>query len=388
MSTGLSVEPKKWNTHKQRVTSKWMNASTVNRVLDSIEHDLREAVLSIMNEKTIPNPSLILQRYDQIRGISETPLRREFFSLWDEWVEATSKTKALATLKRYKSVGNRLREYENSTGNRIAFDRIDRQFVENLTEHLRDTHKLQNSSVWNIWKAIKTFMGWARDRDYTSNTYLDRVRKTQFSVHDKHPLRLTHQELNSIINLDLSATPHLSNVRDLFVLQCYLGIRYADLEKVVKNPLGHMANSVVTITTSKNKRPLEIPIVGYAESLCSRIDEIHAISNQKANLYLKEIAELAGLKRKIIVPKFRGAERVDEEFELRDLITTHIAKKTFSSTLNDNGVPQGDILELTGNTQGTIGRYLSHGRKDLREKMTNAFIDIGPEGTTSSHTDE
>jgi ssDNA-specific exonuclease RecJ len=76
------------------------------------------------------------------------------------------------------------------------------------------------------------------------------------------------------------------------------------------------------------------------------------------NEHLKTLGRLAGLNRKVSQIRFRGAQRLENIFPLYEVLTTHVARKTFITNSIYLGMNSEAIMEITGQkTRQTFKRY-------------------------------
>ena len=155
---------------------------------------------------------------------------------------------------------------------------------------------------------------------------------------------LTKTELQAVEDLS-SSIERLVVVRDLFVFSCYTGISYSDIiELTSKNIVsGIDDNPWIMATRTKTGTPFKIPLLAKAGYLIDKYSEhirtcesdnlLPKLSNQKLNSYLKEIADLCGIKKNL---------------------TFHMARHTFATTVTlSNGVPIETVSKLLGHTKLT-----------------------------------
>ena len=120
-------------------------------------------------------------------------------------------------------------------------------------------------------------------------------------------------------------------------------------------------NLWIKMKREKTSKELSIPLLPKAEVILNKYNDegfvFPRISNQRYNSYLKEIAGIVGIDKRI---------------------TTHIARKTFASTvLLYNDVPMEIVSELLGHssmkiTQDSYGKIVE--RKislEMRKLMSN-----------------
>ncbi|MBP0904315.1 site-specific integrase [Mariniflexile gromovii] len=150
---------------------------------------------------------------------------------------------------------------------------------------------------------------------------------------------------NELSNLETYYFPidRLERVRDLFVFSCYTGISYANIialndSNIVK---GIDGNNWVISKRQKTKTPIKVPLLDKAEELIEKYKEhpmteitetlFPVITNEKLNLYLKEVADACGIKKNL---------------------TFHMARHTFATTVTlSNGVPIETVSKLLSHTK-------------------------------------
>ena len=153
-----------------------------------------------------------------------------------------------------------------------------------------------------------------------------------------------------ILELHSFSQPRLKFVKNLFVFCCYTGLAYNELFKLEKKHIlkGFDGNFWINMTRDKTAKPISVPLLPKAEEIIkiyiSHEQKVFPkISNQKYNSYLKEIAAIVGIDKRM---------------------TTHMARRTFASTvLLYNNVPMEIVSELLGHsslkiTQDSYGKVV------------------------------
>lgn len=150
---------------------------------------------------------------------------------------------------------------------------------------------------------------------------------------------------NELSNLENYALPleRLERVRDLFVFSCYTGIGYVGIMglSIANIALGADGNNWIIIKRQKTKTPVKVPLLEPAMDLIKKYEEhpmtiipgtlFPIITNEKVNLYLKEVAVVCGIKKNL---------------------TFHMARHTFATTVTlSNGMPIETVSKLLGYTK-------------------------------------
>ena len=164
----------------------------------------------------------------------------------------------------------------------------------------------------------------------------------KMKIEKKERSFLTDIELLSIEDL-FSSIERLMVVKDLFVFSCYTGISYVDIVQLSEDNIvmGIDGSPWIMAKRVKTGAPFKIPLLPKAAKLIDKYKDhyrtnntsnlLPKLSNQKLNSYLKEIADLCGIKKNL---------------------TFHMARHTFATTVTlSNGVPIETVSKLLGHTK-------------------------------------
>ncbi len=182
---------------------------------------------------------------------------------------------------------------------------------------------------------------------------------------------LTAQELNILQKANFHSES-LNQVKDLFLFQCFTGLAYADLAKVVKGEhelleQSEDANFKFWIKGERQKSGSSfiIPILPEALGVIQKyggVTKLPLITNQKYNKYLKEVSELLNFKHNL---------------------TTHIGRKTFGFYALNKGASYEVVAKVLGHsTISTTQKYyakvldnrVSEEMSAVREKTKSTII--------------
>ena len=150
---------------------------------------------------------------------------------------------------------------------------------------------------------------------------------------------LSPEELRTLEQFDFSQ-PRLNMVRNLFVFCCYTGLAYAEMTALLKKHIikGFDGQLWIEMERIKTKKMIRVPLLPKALDILDYYDDeevLPKISNQRFNSYLKEMANIIGIEKRL---------------------THHTARKTFASTvLLYNDVPMEIVSEfLLGHSSMSI----------------------------------
>lgn len=348
-STGEKIKPKSWDIIKRRVKTGVVGATELNAKLGKLENDLK-AILRIASIQDIPvTPEYVREKFDQKRNNTADPTLLQRF---EQFRKERRSSISESTLRVYNSVLKILTEFSEVKQFNLSFDKIDLRFYDKFNAYVQDerTLRLNANSTGKYIKTLKTFLNWAVKRGYTDNL---QYKDSDFKVirRDANFEYLTPGELETIRTYDFSRTPYLDRCRDVFVFACLTGLRFSDLENLSR---ANVKENALEITVQKTKEVLTVPLAPETKAIIRKyiVDEqpLPVVSNQKMNVYLKEVCRVAGIIEAVQVVKFKGATRVIITQPKYELITTHTARRTFVCTALESGMRAEVVMSLTGHS--------------------------------------
>ena len=212
--------------------------------------------------------------------------------------------------------------------------------VQTFYRKLQKTYK--QSTVAGMMTKLHSFIQYGIDNGkFKVNPYQGiRVHRPQAEIDF-----LTDAELKALTDCDL-ANDSLSNVRDAFLLQCYSGLSFVDLEHLKPEDIQE-SNGVFYV--AKNRIKTGVPYTAIilpqgVEILKRRNFRLHIVSNQKMNLYLKQVSHFAGLEHRLI---------------------THLGRKSYAQKLLSAGVRVETVAKALGHSSSrTTERFYCQIRKN------------------------
>lgn len=238
---------------------------------------------------------------------------------------------SVKTIQNYKTTLTRLNEFENLKGLRLRTKEIDLKFHSAFTSFLKINGKYSNTLIEKYVSHIKYFVKEAKMEGYETSIEIESSKFT--FVRDKSiDTYLDVNEIDKVFNLDLSNNERLDNVRDLFIIGVWTGLRISDLKRLNEFKI---SNGRITIAgTLKGHDFVEIPIHPQLKYIFEkRSNVLPNISEQKFNLYIKEVCAAAGIDNTILGRLKNPATNRKEEgyYPKYMLISSHTCRRSFVS---------------------------------------------------------
>jgi integrase len=162
-----------------------------------------------------------------------------------------------------------------------------------------------------------------------------------------------------------------SQVRDVFLFQCYTGARYSDIEKINREDIkqdGEM--KIWDFIAEKTGQQIIVPLSPNAITIIEKYKDLPTplpkYTNQAINRELKIIAEQAKFNRKVKKISYHDNRKLEYSYCLHQVISTHMARKTFISLSLQLGVPERMVREISGHRdERSFRRYVNLNKSHL-----------------------
>ena len=362
-TTGYRIDAAKWDTDKQRVRNGCTNklkqsASEINASLLGYYTEVQEIFKKFEVEEIMPTPEQIKEAFNaQHKPIEEVKQRKStpnaFYKAFDEFVRDCGRQNDWtdSTYEKFAAVKNHLMNFRTE----LTFDFFDEKGLNDYVTYLRDVKEMRNSTIGKQLSFLKWFLRWAFKKGLHQNNAYDSY-KPKLKSTQKKIIFLTWKELNKLREFEIPAAKQaLDRVRDVFLFQCFTGLRYSDVFNLRKSDI---KGDHIEVTTVKTSDSLIIELNNHSKAILDKYKDVAfeddkvlpVITNQKMNDYLKELAELAGIDEPVRQTYYRGNERIDEVTPKYALLGTHAGRRTFICNALALGIPPQVVMKWTGHS--------------------------------------
>ena len=326
-----------WNSQIGRATGNNKEAKELNSYLDIITNKVYRAKSSLIDDdkpvtaETIKNILLgkgekkhfIMQAFQQHNTQMKALVGIEF---------------APATLTRYKTAYNHVNNFIRWKYGKddLEVKELDYEFISQFVFWLKTERCCGNNTAIKYLANFKKIVLECLNKNWLKrDPFLGFKTKRQELV----PVILTKEELIRITNKKFG-TERLNHVRDIFLFSCYTGLAYSDVYKLRGTDIviGIDGGKWINTTRRKTKSVTRLPLLPNALATLEKYRDhpkcvnkgtvFPVLTNQKMNAYLKEIADVCGINKKL---------------------TFHCARHTFGTTITlTNGVPIETVSKMLG----------------------------------------
>ena len=338
MSIGVSIQPSFWDKRSGKAKGRGDDVKIVNAKIDAIRSKILRHYNHLISLKDDVSAEELKNEYLGIKEKEKTLM--EVFDYHNQQMHEKVNLGIIVpkTHLRYKITKNKVQafiQYQYKKHD-IYLSKIKYQFVVDFEHYLRVKQSLCNNTAMKYIKNLKKIINMAVTHDWLVKNPFQNFKCTYHQVNKEV---LTQTELDILINKDFRFE-RLNEIRDVFIFSCFTGFSYSDLESLAPDDVHRGLDGELWIYKNRKKTntlervpllplPLEILEKYKEHEICKSRNRLLPVkSNQKYNAFLKEVAEICGIRKKL---------------------TSHIARHTFATTvLLANKVPMEVVKELLG----------------------------------------
>ena len=339
------IEPHAWNSAKGKANEKSRGGKDLNLYLDAISANILRIQRDLELDKKEVSAQIILNRYLG-KEQSDRHTLMEVFRAHNEKCRALSGISlAPATVIRYETTLRLTEEFlqKNYKKEDCYLDEVTNQFIEDFEFFLKTVrrccHNTTTKYLLNFKKIIRIALakGWMKK---------DPFAQVHFHFEPVEREFLEKQELKAMLNKEITIT-RLAQVRDIFCFCCLTGLAFTDVQQLKAEHLVADIHGKIWIRKArqKTKNMCNIPLLDEAQKIIDRYREhpycqtrgvlLPVCSNQKMNSYLKELADICGIRKNL---------------------STHCARHTFATLTLASGATIDNVAKMLGHANVNMTR--------------------------------
>lgn len=273
-----------------------------------------------------------------------------------------AKILAVGTLKKIRTWHRHIKNYfAEKYGIKAPINRIVKNDQTAFVIWLKANRDYSHNSTQATAAHIKRVLTFSNDNEWSMrNPFNDFHKKMELKKLES----LSESEIEKLEKINL-LDERLRRINDVFLFMVYTGLAYIDCQKLRKNNLYELATGELYIFKERNKTQVNQTIYLTKKALlilakyendpyCNQYGFVVPIlSNQKINIQLKAIQQIAGLSKKM---------------------TCHLARKTFATVMYNAGADEKTMREMMGHTtlKTTLKYYATIHQKTTVESMKKA----------------
>ena len=367
-STGISVKSSQWDKEKERIKGRTTEALNTNLQLDNIASGLQSIFRRIEMSDVV---SLERIKSEFLGKKEEIDTLMQLFEKHNgDVAKQVGVSVGKATLQKYNVCKRHFSEFLEKQYKRIDLKLTELTYVviREFDLYLR-TEVGQNPNT--ATKTMKTFKTITLLGQKMGVLLHDPFMNHRFHIESVNRGFLTDEEILLIAHKQINI-PRLELIRDIFIFSCFTGLAYIDVSNLTPNHIVTLGDKQWIMTQRQktsvetNVLLLDIPkaiIAKYGGKTYRNGKLFPMLTNQKTNSYLKEIADICGIKKNL---------------------TFHLARHTFATMSLSKGGPMESVSKMLGHTNirttqiyaRITNKKIEHDMEELADKLDkfNVFL--------------
>ena len=355
-SSGICIDKKLWNSSTSRMKGRSSESLNLNAQLDNISSSLQTIF-----KKHEFDEDLTLDKIKSI-FLGKNKVKTTFVEFYDKYLEdikaQVGAGKSIALYHKYSAARKHFVNFLHTKYGRkdLMPGELTHLIIHDFEIYLRTVVALKPNSATKTLKFFKTVVIFAQKCGVmTHDPFLNH------HFHLEHVDRgfLTDDEIRRIMERDFDI-PRLEAVRDIFIFSCFCGLAYIDVAHLTRENIVTLDNRKwIIINRQKTNVQSNIPLMEIPQMIITKYEGmtkdgrlLPVLSNQKINAYLKEIADLCGIKKRL---------------------SYHLARHTFATMSLSKGVPIESVSKMLGHTNiKTTQIYARITNKKIEQDMMQA----------------
>jgi len=403
-STGVKIYPDQWNKKKQEAFTSYRlseldnnNNIIVNDKIASMKRDfMKYKDYLCENPKELGSRALLLKQYiykgNMKKDGNDSAIKTMKQIVIERQGKESTKSQHISNLNKFERFLDENKIEDNFKSMNLSTFNLYQQYLSNngskpstikniikgtLVPILMKAHKnlnipfnMQESNL-ESFELIKDLS----DKEMASNK---KVALTEEQVMLIHKFKIDKESLKGIYTREVTDAQVMKyqEIKDMFVLQCYMGQRISDVQKFFnEDTVIDNENNTMLIKQKKRGSRAYIPILPIARELLNKYKDktikYYKERNSWVNVNLRNLLNIIGLKEEITYEE--NGETITKP--LYELVHTHTARHTFVTIMCRRGVPKETVILATGHEDtkmiDEVYSHLTH--KDKSQKVAAAF---------------
>ena len=227
----------------------------------------------------------------------------------------------------------------------LPLDAIDYAYIDGLSTFMQTAHNCKNNGAVNLLCCLKNFILYAIRNEWLEKNpfryYKMKVDRTNVKV------PLTKEELETLIHKPLP-NDRLARIRDVFSFCCLTGLAFTDVDHLRREHITTDEDGTQWIHKPREKTAVmsRVPLLPHPIALLRKYERdetcrargklLPVPSNAKMNAYLKELADICGIRKRL---------------------STHTARHTFATLILASGATLYNVAKMLGHSNTNMTRH-------------------------------
>jgi len=349
-----NISEKSWNPVKGRVRGLGHDVKKINSSLEYAKSKLYGYKIELEQEGKLVTPTSLKDKYKGVSSSDEKTILGIFKEHNDRCKKLVNIDFAPGTVERYETSYKHVKNFMYKAYNKkdVALDQVTPKFIRDFEYYLKVERKCNHNTTTKYLKNFKKIIRIAL-ANYWINK--DPFSNMKFHLKEVDIAFLTEKELTDIMSKQIDIE-RLRLVRDVYIFACFTGLAFIDVKNLKRSHIENIDGALwIKKRRQKTKNWSHIPLLEPAIDIINKYENhptcreteflLPVMTNQKMNAYLKEIADICGIKKNL---------------------STHTARHTFATTVT-----------LSNNISiEVVSKMLGHSSINMTKKYARVVDDL------------
>lgn len=345
--TKKSINSSLWNQAKERSRGRDRKSQDLNDYIESAQIRLSRLFNDMEQNVKAITAKILRQKF---LGMDEED-RKTLVAFFNEHNEQCRKLIGIdyvdITVRRYECCARYLQKLirEKYGEDDLLLREVNGEFVRSFEFYMKTEKKCQQNTVICYMKCFKKVINLAIANEYIIRNPFAGIKFHEVAVNKEF---LTMEEINRMAENEF-AIQRLELVRDVFLFCVYSGLAFIDVYNLRKEHIvsDNEGNLWIRKTRKKTNNMCNIPLLSKPIEILQKYENhpvclekgvlLPVMCNQRMNSYLKELADLCGIKK---------------------TLTTHVARYTFASVIAlANKVSLSNVAKMLGHSSTRMTQH-------------------------------
>ena len=409
VTSGLAVNPKRWDTEKMKViiprmaTDEQKELTKLQKKIDDLQNHILDEFVSV--DKSIVNKEWLEMLIDKFYHPQKYQVKEE--KTPETLLEYVKRFIEIAPQRKDKKTGrplnfNNLQQYKATEKHLVNFAKLEKrqdyefseintEFYNRFVSYLQkpiEAKDAKGKPLLNEDDTVKLIK-----EKFTQNTVGKHIRVLKLMLNESKSneldisnyyvfneeidsIYLDEAELTQLKDYDFSEIPYLDRVRDWFLLLAWTGSRFSDLQKIMITDIN---GELITFRQQKTNTKVSIPLHPVVKEIFEKYDYDlpEPISNQRFNEYIKEACKMAKIDKPETFTRTEGGVLVTKSFPKHVMVSSHTGRRSFCTNMYKRGLPTLMIMSVSGHkTENSFLKYIKVKQEEHAEMMAKKWREI------------
>ena len=374
IATGFDINPEHWDSKKKWIKRASPEYDKISLVLTKLTSKLGEILANASDNQIDPTVDYILLELEKNIQYAQRSNRINLFDTLEVYIEEKSPHVSKDQVKDYKTLRKHLTNFKQHSSQPVSFKNLNLKFYNEFMEYLSYKAIKPDGSIGLVinsaGKVIRLLKGFVNFQ--ISKGVIPAIDMKCFKVvqEETDAIYLSEKELAVIYGLDLSYDKELEEIRDIFIVGCFTGLRYSDLSSLNPEHVD-LLNECINIKQQKVHRSVIIPMIDYVPDLLKKYSyNLPKYHRNKFNERIKEDGQIAKLNQKIEVVRKKGNARISSVSPKYELISSHTCRRSFCTNMYLSGFPAEELMKISGHTSASaFMRYIKVDNQQSADRL-------------------